>query len=328
MPMVKVYHLGDYQVCEAYAQETLQLNEESLKGIFRLFIKVDALRVSVERRAGEDPLPLTTQATQTFPSDWKEAVRYTIVWQEREYAFDAWGAFIIDRRHVYPEEEETISRLEVFFRTYYEQTAFVQQQGLHLLKSPVKKVSALPVFAGFEDARYQSHDALILKLVDEFNANPTKALGAAEDALLDLPELDPALIKAMMIEETGGNGPRSVRAWKKDPLQVNVPGDWSNAKKEIGLRRPAARNEGTIEQNLRAGIAFLARKGYGVSGTGLEQRPKAYFDSWRVALQRYNGRTSDRMEGVSYAEAYARRILRRAMNPRQFVPISTDKYDY
>ncbi len=328
MPEVHVYHLGDYQICEPYARVQFQLGEESLHGVLNLFLKVDALRVSVEHRSKGDPPPLTTAETQVYPSNWKEFVHYTIVWQGREYAFDAWGAFIIDRRHVYNEEHEIVSRLEVFFRSYYSQTSISNHPDAVLLKSPLKQVSSLPVFAGFEDARYQAHDALILKLVKEFNDHPEKALGAAEGTVLDLPLLDPALIKAMMIEETGGNGPRSTRAWKKDPMQVNVPGDWSNAKKALGLKKPSSRNEGSLEQNIRAGIAFLARKGYGVSGTGLEQRPKAYFDSWRVALQRYNGRTSDRMEGVSYAEAYAKRILRRVMNPRQFVPISTDKYDY
>ena len=54
----------------------------------------------------------------------------------------------------------------------------------------------------------------------------------------------------------------------------------------------------------------------------IAHRPEAYFDSWRVALQRYNGRTDTLRDGRSYRAAYADRILRRVRNPGVFVPIA------
>jgi hypothetical protein len=299
-------------------REAITLGQEALHGVGNLFAQIDALNVRVNRRAWEQP----EQVDEPMASR-----AFALLWQGRIYPFDAWGGFMINRRYIFIEDMEIISRLESFFAVHYAQTRYAKA-GHPLPEVPLLDVQKLPVFIGFEDARYQKHDALILKLVNEFNADPAKALGASEGMLIDIPYLDPALIKAMMIEETGGNGPRSLRAWNVDPLQVNVPGDWSAVKKQLGLQKPSARNEGSLEKNLRAGIRFLARKGYGVSGASLQQRPTAYFDSWRVALQRYNGRTDERMEGVTYAEAYANRILQRMQHPYKHVPIATDKYLY
>lgn len=296
-------------------QEEITVDAEMKYGVCNLFSQIDALRVRVKRRALKDVDSKPSQRS------------FSLIWQNRYYDFDAWGGFIIDRDYILVEDVEIISRFEVFFKAHYSQTHYAKA-GHPLLEVPLVEVSALPVFPGFEAARYQKHDALILKLVKEFNEDPAKAIGASKEMLVDIPYLDPALVKSMMIEETGGNGPRSTRAWNVDPLQVNVPGDWAPVKKELGLRKPSARNEGSLEKNLRAGILFLARKGYGVSGASLKQRPTAYFDSWRVALQRYNGRTAERIEGVTYAEAYANRILQRVQHPHKRVPIATDKYLY
>ncbi len=40
-----------------------------------------------------------------------------------------------------------------------------------------------------------------------------------------------------MIQETGGADSRSQAAWKVDPLQVNVLGDWGEEKKFLGLKK-------------------------------------------------------------------------------------------
>lgn len=327
MPEIRVYTETSEK---PVAQAKVDLDAEALNGVGNLFSQMDALTVRVNRRAWEGPSSTENtlfkhlEKTSVLPE--KSNRMFTLAWQGREYSFDAWGGFIIDRRYIFVEDMEIISRLEAFFKARYRQMAFEQQ--FPLVEIPLQEVTKLPVFIGFEDDRYQKHDALILKLVKEFNADPAAAIGAPKGALVDIPYLDPALIKSMMIEESGGNGPRSKRAWNVDPLQVNVPGDWAPVKRDLGLWKPRSRNEGSIEQNLRAGIVFLARKGYGVSGASLKQRPTAYFDSWRVALQRYNGRNSARMEGVTYAEAYANRILQRMHHPYKRVPIATDKYLY
>ncbi|MDO5462042.1 MAG: hypothetical protein Q4F99_00935 [bacterium] len=322
VPLPEFVFYKEGSTAESTSREEIALGTEALNGICNLFSQVDALNVRVNRRSWE------VASTEVSSSNELCTNRvYALTWQGREYAFDAWGGFIIDRRYIFVEDMEIISRLEAFFKVHYQQTEYARTSH-PLPEVPLLEATKLPVFIGFEADRYQKHDALILKLVKEFNENPAKAIGAAEGMLMDIPRLDPALIKSMMIEETGGNGPRSTRAWEVDPLQVNVPGDWAPVKTDLGLRKPSSRNEGTLEKNLRAGIAFLARKGYGVSGASLKQRPTAYFDSWRVALQRYNGRTAERMEGVTYAEAYANRILQRVQHPYKSVPIATDKYLY
>ena len=124
-----------------------------------------------------------------------------------------------------------------------------------------------------------------------------------------------------MIEESGGNGPRSKAAWAADPLQVNVPGDWGEEKKLVGLVKPAKRNEGTAEANVRAAIKYLSRKGFGVSGRPASTRPDGVFDGWREACRRYNGRRDRTDTDRYYSDEYADKIMRRASNPDLFVPI-------
>jgi hypothetical protein len=128
-----------------------------------------------------------------------------------------------------------------------------------------------------------------------------------------------------MIEETGGRDPKSRAAWDVDPGQVNVPGDWSDAKKSVGLSKPARRNEGTPEQNIRAAIKFLSRKGFGVSGQPASHRPTDVFDDWKTALRRYNGRDDRVADGRTYSEMYADHIIERAKDPGRFVAIRKPK---
>lgn len=299
------------------------LREDERAGICELFSKVDALRVRVARRAVANAYWLNLSGEgESEPSD--AALRFELVWLGRRYAFDRWGRFAIDGRFVRPSDAELLARFDAFYRERLAETAFAQVPAARPKARPVPSATTLPVFAGFEDDRYQQHDALILRLVAEFNANRAAGVGAAEGAQPNVPALSPALIKALMIEESGGKGPRSQEVWGCDPLQVNVPGDWSEAKAELGLRKPTARNEGTLEENLRAGIRYLARKGFGLSGRAVAHRPEAYFDSWRAALERYNGRSDAVSDGRRYRVAYADRVLRRAAEPNRFVPIAVE----
>ena len=303
------------------ARTALEVRPEELPGVSELFLRVDALRVRVARRARAHAFWLRlTETDESVPSD--AAVRFELVWLGRRYPFDRWGCLAVDRRFVRPEDGELISRFEAFYRDRVVASPLGRDLNACPQVRPDPGVDAPPVFAGFEDDRYQEHDALIARLVREFNADRAAWAGAAEGQRPDIPRLSPALVKSLMIEECGGNGPQSLAAWAADPLQVNVPGDWSEAKEALGLTRPQSRNEGSVEANLRAGIQYLVRKGFGVSGKAIAHRPEAYFDSWRVALQRYNGRTDTLRDGRSYRAAYADRILRRARNPGVFVPIA------
>ena len=179
----------------------------------------------------------------------------------------------------------------------------------------------VPVFKGFENPRYQKYDRLIARFVADFNANRGKWTGAKGKQVTTIPEITAAQVKAHMIQETGGGDLASRAAWSKDPLQVNVPGDWNPYKKYLGLREPRRRNEGSLEVNLRAGLMLLARKGFGVSGQPAGNRSDGAFDGWRTALQRYNGRSDKTADGQPYREAYASRILQRARRPSVETPI-------
>lgn len=180
----------------------------------------------------------------------------------------------------------------------------------------VSPPSLVPVFAGFEHPRFQMHDALIARSVAAFNANMAQWAGSTAGQARKIGKITVAQVKAHMIQESGGQNALSRAAWKKDPLQVNVPGDWNSYKKYLGLHRPRNRNEGSLETNLKAGIMMLVRKGFGESGQPAANRPGGSFDGWRPALQRYNGRKDLTTEGVPYRVAYASRILKRAASPR------------
>lgn len=175
---------------------------------------------------------------------------------------------------------------------------------------------SVPVFAGFEHPRFQMHDALIARIVAAFNANMAQWAGSTAGQARKIGKISAAQVKAHMIQESGGQNALSRAAWKKDPLQVNVPGDWNSYKKYLGLHRPRNRNEGSLEANLKAGIMMLVRKGFGESGQPAANRPGGSFDGWRPALQRYNGRKDQTTEGVPYRVAYANRILKRAASPK------------
>lgn len=172
--------------------------------------------------------------------------------------------------------------------------------------------TAVPVFKGFEKPRYQEYDAIIAKVVDDFNRNRAKWIGGTEEQGRGVPEITAAQVKAHMIQETGGGDVNSRAAWARDPLQVNVPGDWNPYKKYLGLKEPRRRNEGSFEKNLRAGVMLLARKGFGVSGQPAGNRSSSSFDGWPRALQRYNGRSDKVADGRKYSEAYSERIRQRA----------------
>ena len=155
----------------------------------------------------------------------------------------------------------------------------------------------------------------------EFNANKAAWCGGSAAQAAKIRDITPDLVKSHMIEESGGNGPSSKAAWAVDPLQVNVPGDWGKEKELVGLSKPERRNEGTVENNVRAAIMYLSRKGFGSSARPAADRPSGFFDGWPVALTRYNGRRDRTATDRYYSEEYSDKIVRRAANPDAFVPI-------
>ena len=182
-------------------------------------------------------------------------------------------------------------------------------------------LAAVPVFRGFEAPRYQQHDAIIAKCVCEFNRHRGAWADANRSQARTIPNITEELVKAHMIQETGGGDRRSLSAWSGDPLQVNVPGDWSDEKKLIGLKKPRQRNEGSAEQNIRAAIKYLVRKGFSKSGKPVRVVGEQAFWDWATALERYNARTDKTASGKKYCVEYADRIIERAENHQQHVGI-------
>ena len=232
------------------------------------------------------------------------------------FAFDEWGELYIDRRFVTDGEMQTVRAIERWFAKWF-------PEKTQKRKAPRTKSgrAGLPVFRGFEHPRYQLHDALIAKMTASFNGDKAGWCGGTAAQASKIPDISPAMVKSHMIEESGGNGRISLAAWSVDPLQVNVPGDWGGEKELVGLRKPAHRNEGSVENNVRAAIMYLARKGFSSAARPAAERPKGYFDGWRRALQRYNGRRDRTETNRYYSDEYADKILRRAAYPEQFEPI-------
>ena len=126
------------------------------------------------------------------------------------FSFDDWGELYIDRRFVTDEEMKTVKKIEAWIAKWF------PEQTKKRTTKPRKSAgdAGLPVFRGFEDKRYQVHDALIAKLVAAFNADKKGWTGGTPEQAAKVGDLTPALVKAHMIEESGGNGPRSKAAWR------------------------------------------------------------------------------------------------------------------
>jgi len=257
------------------------------------------------RRKGIAEVPAERGERYVMKTPWTDA-----------FAFDDFGELYIDLRFVTDEEMKTVHAIEEWIGKWF-------PREVKYRPSQISRVSTngIPVFRGFASARYQQHDALILKLVAEFNANKAEWCGATVFQAKDVPDLTPALVKSHMIEETGGNGKRSLDAWAVDPLQVNEVGDWGEEKLLVGLKKPVKRNEGELAVNVKAGIMYLARKGFSTSARPPMERKNAKFDGWKTALRRYNGRRDRTDTDRYYSDEYADKVIRRAANPGVFVPI-------
>ena len=184
--------------------------------------------------------------------------------------------------------------------------------------------AVVPVFKGYEEARFQKHDAIIAKCVREFNRHRGAWADANRAQARTIPNITEELVKAHMIQETGGGDKRSLAAWNGDPLQINVPGDWGEEKRLIGLKKSRQRNEGGVELNVRAAIKYLVRKGFSKSGRPVRVVQEQAFWDWATALERYNSRTVKTASGKKYCVEYADRIIQRAENHDEKVDIEIE----
>jgi len=314
--------------------EHLEVDPDALMEAIPLAIEGLQIAQNAREREAVHAAKLAAKGIAEVPPS-TAALRYTIdTGGLGEFLFDDWGELYIDRRFVTAQELERIKAIEAFVRKHviepWRQSrgakaasgGAVQQAGTAQPKPRnVAGGAGLPVFRGFEDARYQEHDSLIAEMVRDFNANKAEWCGGSAAQAEKIADVAAAMVKSHMIEESGGNGPRSKAAWAVDPLQVNVPGDWGREKELVGLTKPARRNEGNVTNNVRAAIMYLSRKGFGASARPAAERPAGSFDGWQKALQRYNGRRDRTDSDRWYSDEYAEKIVRRAADPGEFVPI-------
>ena len=313
------------------SKSTVQISPEELLEIGNIAIEVMQTMQSSAKRRDAHLAKLKAQGFEEEPMS-NAGVCFEIEALGNRFAFDKYGYLHFDDRFLTDAERKSFEKLESIYRKLHKRWLKMQSEKNAKAKRALPSVAIVdrtaewrvrrvPVFKGFEDDRYQEHDGLIVRCVDEFNRNRELWAGATPMQAKKIPVLTTAMVKSHMIEETGGRDVKSLAAWDVDPIQVNVPGDWSDAKKSLGLRKPSKRNEGTPEQNIKAAIMFLVRKGFGVSGQPAQRRPSGVFDDWNTALRRYNGRHDEMVDGRSYSETYADHIQERAKNPNKFVAI-------
>ncbi len=302
----------------------VKLSAEEMAEIVDVAVQASKVFLRVSAREAEHRRQLAARGVAEVPAS-TAACRFRLDAGKNSFLFDRWGELQIDRRFLDPADMEVVRRIEACYRRIFGGSAYAAkvpaaERGL-VPRAEARKALPLPIFRGFEDDRYQAHDALILKMTADFNAHKAAWTGGTAAQAAKTGTLSPALVKAHMIEESGGNGPASLAAWRVDPLQVNVPGDWDAAKTDLGLRKPSKRNEGKLDANVKAAIMFLSRKGFGTSGKAARLRPTGFFDGWPDALRRYNARRDRTADGRYYSNAYADKILSRAKDPEAFVPI-------
>lgn len=304
--------------------EDIKLSTSDMAEIVSLCIKAADIFTRVTARQEAHRRELAARGVAEVPAS-TAACRFKLDAGKNSFLFDRWGELQIDRRFLDKADMDVILQIERCYRRIFGGSTYAsavpESERKLIPRAEARKSMALPVFRGFEDDRYQAHDTLILKLTADFNAHKAAWIGGTAAQAAKTVSLTPAMVKAHMIEESGGNGPASLAAWRVDPLQVNVPGDWDAAKTDLGLRKPTRRNEGTLDANVRAAIMFLARKGFGKSGKAARLRPTGFFDGWPDALRRYNARRDRTADGRYYSDAYASKILSRAKDPDAFVPI-------
>lgn len=161
-------------------------------------------------------------------------------------------------------------------------------------KQPQKLKSVNGYPENGNDAWRSANDSLFIQVANEFNQRNDLKPG-------DPRYVDPQMMKAWAMVESGGDK----KAFLSDPFQVNNPGDWADAKSEVGLQKGQTM---TPKTSANAALQWLDRKGHLTT-----QLPKGKYVTRYVglarALQRYNGNTKIDKNGKPHYENYANAIL-------------------
>lgn len=158
---------------------------------------------------------------------------------------------------------------------------------------------------GYEDSRAPWRadlDQTIIREVMAFNTRHGYQPG-------DRRYLTPAYVKSVIINESGGEGDAS--AFRIDPMQVYVRGDWTDRtapgrERIMGVPRPRGDARLTPQQNVRAGLEWLDDRR---ALRGDDGREAEVLDDWGAAW-RYNARSTPLPNGRTFGQDYADRVMR------------------
>jgi RHS repeat-associated protein len=145
-------------------------------------------------------------------------------------------------------------------------------------------------YSKYEKAKgrdYNKYDYEIAAQTYLFNKNnkegklPDKSNGG--DPTNTVPELNPNTVKAIMMKETS-YGYITSKNGDVDVMQVNVNGDWSAKKSELGLTKGVT---GSYSESISAGIIWLYWKGVTQDDKGNVTWNGG--NDWSGAVEKYNG---------------------------------------
>lgn len=174
-------------------------------------------------------------------------------------------------------------------------------------------------------AKYQEYDYIIAAETKLFNIKkskndeiPTTGGKALKNASGQVPDLDPTMVKAVIMQETNMGtfdaNPRDNNNSKSDIMQSNVfysakSNDWNNDKKQFGLTKG-----GTTSPHLsiKAGIGILFLKGLRDPKTGYTQTETWNGGgNWENAVRDYNGKSAPRKgHDLPQKEEYKNEVIK------------------
>jgi RHS repeat-associated protein len=170
--------------------------------------------------------------------------------------------------------------------------------GASCFNAPMPKIIVDKNGSPTTDPMYQKYDYQIAAETFIFNRNknngitPTHSNGTLVNDAKSVPDLDPTLVKATIMQESamGTEDPRpnDRNDTKSDIMQANVyysatSNDWGDHKLQFGLTKDGG---ATPSQSIRAGIGLMYQKGLTTANGTTTWTGGA---TWNIASQRYNG---------------------------------------
>ncbi|MEP6931860.1 MAG: RHS repeat-associated core domain-containing protein [Flavobacterium sp.] len=149
-------------------------------------------------------------------------------------------------------------------------------------------------------SKYQKYDYMIAALTYIFNQKkemdivPTTGGKMLSDAST-VPDLDPTIVKAIIMEETvmgsgksGGSNDPTQDIMQSNVYYSSISNDWNSDKKQFGLTKGGG---ATPAQSVTAGIGILFQKGLRDPDNGGLTQTKKWFggEQWENAIRDYNG---------------------------------------